>query len=368
MNDGALAKLPLERQAIVRANVRELLDRSMAFQQMPDPERRKLARGLVDVVAYLSDPNPGQTGAGVQGLSEGLAQQQKEKTGAEKVQDRLAKKSDIVQKDFKAAAGREGADIYKQAVNAINFPAFVAGLIDGVFNSIVTASIKQMQAYGKLLEQVVKSVDEFAKDNFTLNQGRDWLTERFPSSLKIETSGGTPRLQATDSGDENELSDVRQSLGIKDKLDLDDEGAETKLAQRAQLEMAKLRQKQLATMVLMGINRIVVTDGAINAKVVIDVQTSDRAKRTATASMYDDNTVNRQHGDGGGWFSTSYDDTQETHKTVVSSATSDDSESKAELKAKLTGDVKVNFKSETFPLEKLASQTQIDSLNQRAEK
>jgi hypothetical protein len=364
----ALERLEGPKQNVVRAHVRSLLARSEAFQALAADDQRKLARQLVDVVAYLADPVAGNALGLDPALAEGLDSQQQKKTGAEKVQDRLAKKPDLVQKDFKATAGREGADIYREAVNAIDFPKFVAGLIDGVFNSIVTASIRQMDAYGKLLDQVVKSVDDFAKDNFTLNQGRDWLIGRFPSSLKLDTTSGSPRVTATDAGEEGKLADVKQALGVKEDIDLDDEAMETKLAQMAQLQMAKLRQKQLATMVLLGINRIVVTDGAINAKVVIDVQTKDSAKRTATASMHDDNSVERQHGGGGGWFSDSYDDTQESHKTVVSSATSDESESKAELKAKLTGEVRVNFKSETFPLDKLASQTQIDSVSQRAEK
>jgi hypothetical protein len=367
---GALERLDRDRQAVVRGQVRELLGKSEAFQNLAPDDQKRLARSLVDVVAYMADPGAGQAmAAGQAAAVEALAgQQQKAKTGAEKVQDRLAKKPDLVQKDFKATSAREGGAIYKEAANAVNFPAFVAGLIDGVFNSIVTASIRQMEAYGKLLDQVVKSVDDFAKDNFTPNQGRDYLVQRFPSSLKLEHSDGSARVVPTDSGEDSELADVRQALGIKEKIDLSDEGAEIQLAQRAQLEMAKLRQKQLSTMVLMGINRIVVTDGAINAKVMIDVQTTDRAKRGATAAMNDDNNVTREHGSGGGWFSSDYDDTQEAHRTVVSSATTDESESKAELKAKLSGDVRVNFKTETFPLEKLASQTQLDSLNQRAEK
>jgi hypothetical protein len=360
----ALSRLHPDQQSVVRKNVRELLERSEAFRELGPEQQRLTAKALVDTVAFLADPT---TGKGA--LEEALAEAQAEsKTGAEKVQARLAKKPEAVQKDFKAAAGREAASIYKDAVNAIDFPDFVSGLIDGVFNSIVTASIRQMEAYGKLLEQVVKSVDEFAKDNFTLNQGRDWLVDRFPASLRVENGGDSPRLAATDSGEESGLADVRKALGIEGQVELDDEAAEIRLAQMAQLEMARLRQKQLATMVLLGINRIIVTDGEINAKVVIDVQSLDRAKRTDRAALHDDQRTQRMHGSGGGWFSDGYDRTTENHRTVVTASSTDDSESKTELKAKLTGAVRVNFKSETFPLASLASQGQIESLNERAQK
>jgi len=36
-------------------------------------------------------------------------------------------------------------------VKAVNFPQFVADLIHGTFDAIVTASIKQMDAYSELL-------------------------------------------------------------------------------------------------------------------------------------------------------------------------------------------------------------------------
>jgi hypothetical protein len=49
--------------------------------------------------------------------------------------------------------------------------------------------------------------------------------------------------------------------------------------------MAKAPQKTLASMVMLGINRIVVTDGRINAKVVFDMRAEDKAKRQYTASM-----------------------------------------------------------------------------------
>ena len=40
--------------------------------------------------------------------------------------------------------------------------------------------------------------------------------------------------------------------------------------------MARSRQQMLASMVMLGINRIVVTDGLINAKVVFDMRATDQ--------------------------------------------------------------------------------------------
>lgn len=247
-------------------------------------------------------------------------------------------------------------------MDAVDFPEFVSGLITGVFDSIVNASIRQMDAYSKLLESVVKSVNEFATDNFTLNQGRDWLTDRFPQHLTTNVEMGQPRLGLTEYAEENGTEEIQQALGMEGSIDLDSEESEQALAQRGQLEMARLRQKQLATMVLLGINRVVVTDGLINAKVMVDVKTQDKAHRERRASDYDSKSSYTRRSSGG-WFSDDVNSGSNA-RTIISSAVSETSDSKIDTKAKLSGEVRVNFKSETFPLEKMASQTQIDSVNQ----
>jgi hypothetical protein len=77
---------------------------------------------------------------------------------------------------------------------AVDFPAFVAGLIDGVFQAIVRASIQQMDAYGDLLAGVARSADQFRKDNVSADRARDWL-----STIYAELSDGTD-----DSDDEDD--------------------------------------------------------------------------------------------------------------------------------------------------------------------
>ena len=51
------------------------------------------------------------------------------------------------------------AKIASALVAGVDFPGFVAELIDGVFGAIVNASIQQMDAYAKLLADVAKSLD-----------------------------------------------------------------------------------------------------------------------------------------------------------------------------------------------------------------
>jgi hypothetical protein len=367
-----------EQQDEVRSQVRALLERTEAFREVPPETRRSIAQGLVDVVAFLADPAAGQpelAGAASNGsapVAEGAALAEP-LNAAQKTGDRLAAKQDLVGKDFKAGGMEAGTKAFKELVDSVDFPKFVSGLIEGVFTSIVDSSIRQMQAYGKLLEGVVKSVEQYASDHISQNQARDYLGDRFPDTFSVDTGGGKPRLRLRSGLDDEEksLENVRTALGIKEAFDVDDDEGEAKLLRQAQLEMAKLRQQQLATMVLLGINRIVVTDGLINAKVVFDVKANDSANRRARASMYDtqESSGSSSSSGGGGWFSDDHSSSgSSAHKTVVTSSVDDTSESKAQLKANLTGEVRVNFKSETFPLEKMASQVQIASVNERAQR
>jgi hypothetical protein len=54
------------------------------------------------------------------------------------------------------------------------------------------------------------------------------------------------------------------------------------------------------------------------------------------------------------------------HVATVESSVDDTSESKAQIKANLTGEVRVNFKSDYFPMEKLASPQMISAIQGNA--
>jgi hypothetical protein len=65
-------------------------------------------------------------------------------------------------------------------IEAVDFPGFVGGLVQGVFQAIVDASIAQMEAYADLVAGVATSVDEFARENVPGEQARASLLERHP--------------------------------------------------------------------------------------------------------------------------------------------------------------------------------------------
>ncbi|KRA16484.1 MULTISPECIES: hypothetical protein [unclassified Lysobacter] len=364
----------------VRPQVRRLLESSPGFRELPVAEQQELARNMVRVASYMTNPD----GLAKQELTPGqgiLAKSQGSEDGltralAGEVDQAKGKASDKIGtfagSDFKAGSVEQGADNFKKYIGSVDFPAFVGGLIQNVFQAIVNASIQQMNAYGELLKSVAQTVDQFAADNISLNNARDWLVDRFPGDLGIDASdseGGGPRLtNINQEDDQAALARINAELQIAQPItDISDADQEARLTQAARLQMARSRQQLLSSMVILGINRIVVTDGAINAKVVFDFRASDEASRSAGASLYDSqSSMNRNRSAAGvhfGWGAAgSVNENVQRHMTTVSSSVSEDSESKQDMKAKLTGEVRVNFKSDYFPMEKLASPAMIAAI------
>ncbi|MCP4289819.1 MAG: hypothetical protein GY792_36270, partial [Gammaproteobacteria bacterium] len=171
------------------------------------------------------------------------------------------------------------------------------------------------------------------------------------------------RLEARGDDPEVRLAEISREMNVNPPItDLSDADAELRLVTGARLEMARSRQTLLSSMVMLGINRIVVTDGSIRAKVIFDMRSSDTAKRGYKASMYDKEAQRYKESvkaEYGSWYtpynaSASFEGEQE-HVATVGSAVDETSESKAEAKSRLSGEVRVNFKSDYLPMEKMAT-------------
>jgi hypothetical protein len=356
-----------DKLAQVRSEVRSILESTPAFRAMSAPDQKALANSMVRVGSYLAnDPH-----ALAAALEQPKGQQQPAEEKKDPVGDigmRLAEKPGQVGKDFKAGAVREGVEQFGEMVKKVDFPNFVSGLVNGVFNAVVKASMDQMKAYGELLAACAKTVDDFARDNVSDGAARDHIASRFPSAVMVDTSGSRSRLRARPGAETGELERAFPNTSI----DLDDDDAEAALLQETKLQMARERQQLMATMVLLGINRIVVTNGQINAKVVFDMRADDKAARAAKASLHDERQESEIHAEHNlsvmPWgISANVDASSQSHMATVESAIEDTSESKAEVKAQLTGEVQLKFKSETFPLEKMVSAGGLALLNARSE-
>ena len=385
-----------------RVAVRDLLERSDAFKALPPDKRVALAQGLVQIGSYLAEPD------GVRVAPQHLSPAVRALAGDD---SGTPLKGEKVQKFGQAV--RTGVEQGVALIKGVNFPAFVSGLIDGVFHSIVTSSIEQMEAYGKLVADVSKSLNQFRDDNTTQNQGRDHLIEQFPDMFQLSTPGdgfsdfggdgkpAEPRVVLKDGVDESKaVGRLNSSLPLDKPLTgLDDDLVEALLVPAARTQLATGRQQLLATMVMMGINRIVVTDGKISAKVMYDFQAKDNRRYKYSAAKFDhekDASGNLQltrnlegtydnKSEGGSYSSSSDKDSrsedrrdasyyskgdykyseQPVIKMMSTSQLQDDSS--LQTKASLMGAVEVNFKSDYLPLEKMATPENIAAIQMNAQ-
>jgi hypothetical protein len=235
---------------MVRPQVRELLSSSPGFRALPADRRRQVANDTVRVASYMTDPN---------GL---LSQEFRKPLLAGVVHAGVGKKRIDLRKVAPDTI-RLGPGSMDALVAALDFPSFVADLIQGVFGAIVNASRRQMEAYAGLIANVAKSVDEFADDNITDQSARDELVSEFPDAVCL-TGTAAQRLKLHAGAGSPALAALAAAIGLREpvaKPQLASEVARVVAASRRRL--ARNRQQLLATMVLMGINRIVITSGSI---------------------------------------------------------------------------------------------------------
>lgn len=355
-----------------RAKVRELLGDSEAFNSLPPEERKAIAQDMVRVGSYMADPDgilSKESSAPLAG-----AQSRPSRGGVRDAANRASDNHGFAGEDFEGGAIREGTEQFGELIGKVDFSSFVGGLIENVFQAIVTSSIEQMRAYAEMLKSISQTVDDFARENITENNARDWLVETYPDTFDISTSGddfggfgdtgsssAQPRLNTIGDEPEVQLASISQDLGLEKPVsDISDAETEAALVRAARLSMARSRMQLLSRMVLLGINRIVVTDGSIKAKVVFGMRASDIARRRSNASLYDRQKSSNTNISGGGFGffgfgGGSINANKQAHVTTVQSSLDESSTSLAEVKAQLSGDVRVNFKSDYLAVEKLAT-------------
>src|SRR5260370_35127511 len=133
-----------------RQAVKNLLLRSPAFSKLPAATQQKIAQDTAEIAGYLAQPEgiPGNKLPSAATLADGDPNQ----THAN-YQENL-QQVNKVGSGFKAQAAREGAQVAGVLLKQVNFPTFVASLLEGVVHAIVHSSIEQSEAYWKLVASV----------------------------------------------------------------------------------------------------------------------------------------------------------------------------------------------------------------------
>ena len=125
----------------------------------------------------------------------------------------------------------------------------------------------------------------------------------------------------------------------------------------ARRKLARGRQQMLSTMVMMGINRIVVTSGRICAKMGFHIDAHDhaigarrRASSTRRTSTHRDRLVRLRRR------------RRPSTRSPTSRSTKKDSSDAINVTTDLTGEVDLRFKSDYLPLERMATPQMIGAI------
>jgi hypothetical protein len=344
----------------VRQTIRNLLSASTQFHDLDPATRKDIAQGLVRISSMALALAEEEQGARLpEATRPGLALAQN--AGSE----------------FSGVAAQRVADTTRQILNAVSFPRFVTELITGVFKALVDSNQQQMQAYVELIRNVAASTEGFADANVGVQGARQWLVDTFPGSFVIEG-------EVDDFGDDSQPltreeqaeRDASTRLRLKPNATMPSEGAlRTSLGLQAQdtlpggdpenlvglarTALARGRQQMLATMVMLGMQRIVIESGRLHASMRFHIDTSSAAADDRGSSFDLRNEIEAAGSFGfGPWGASAkvkntigYVSTQRTQTTEQMNTDLD-----------LNSSVELIFKTDYLPLDRLAGKGQADRI------
>jgi hypothetical protein len=269
-----------------------------------------------------------------------------------------------------------GVNAAKQVQN-LGFVEFTTGLINGTFDAIIAATMKQMDAYAKLVADLSKTLAQFQAENVSDAQVNAHLAERYPDGQGGTVVRGdytfadTPATDTADAKTANQKYQeviealIAETATLKppaklltraaDSLNVD--AADTSAKKFSGEQVAVVRtamgaalatsmMEHLRAMAREGMARIVITSGEILSKLTFDVTATDiQTRQEAEYSRM--NAGAYIHGRAGFLFGrVSAGAYWNTMKVRTVNESSFDS---VTMSAEIIGQVRINFKTETFP-------------------
>ncbi|MEV6598583.1 hypothetical protein AB0M36_17155 [Actinoplanes sp. NPDC051346] len=229
---------------------------------------------------------------------------------------------------------------FTELVESVDFPQFVADLLKAVFDANLKVMKQQTDSYIKLMKEATKSTADFIKkvgDEESFARLAESRGDQYNVITEKNPDGSTKLALTNPEGEKADVDDAQVKMHILE----------------AKINMAKEHRAALREVLLMGVTRLVVNKGLIEAGVEFSV----KATRASGASHQDQNinVANVETGFGGGLGglfggpsgSISVQNTNIQVNTSDKKATDD-------LSATLKGLVKIEFKTDYFKLDNFA--------------
>ena len=305
---------------IARERARMVLQQSAAFKAMPIEDQRSVYRMLVE---ENIDRERGRRG--LRPLARPFATDSGKEMGY---------------KGYDPAFGGD-TQAFTELVESVDFPKFVADLLRAVFDANLKVMKTQTDAYIKLMKEATKSSADFikkVKDDDTFARLAESRSDQY-NVITEKAADGSSKLSLTNpQGDKVDTEDAVVKGHIID----------------AKVKMAQEHRAALREVLLMGVTRLVVRKGEIEAGVEFSV----KATRASTA-RHEDQNINVTNVEmsydsplslfgGGPSGSMSMQNTNIQVNTSEKKATDD-------LSATLKGKVKIEFATDYFKLDNFAT-------------
>jgi hypothetical protein len=318
MDDGVtLIPSDAEFKDRAREMARGVLRPSAAFQSMPLADQQSIYLSLVQ--EYIDD----------QREKHGLARSMATDSGR-----------DMGYKGYDPGFGGDTA-AFNDLVESVDFPKFVADLLKAVFDANLSVMKTQTDSYIKLMKEATKSTADFikkVKDEESFARLAESRSDKYNVTTEKASDGSTKLALTNPQGE---------------KVDHDDAEVKRDILE-AKINMAKEHRAALREVLLMGVTRLVVNKGTIEAAVDFSVKASRESK-----AHHDDQNINVVG------VETSYDSplgglfggpsgSMSVSNTNIQVNTSD-KKATDDLSATLHGKINIEFKTDYFKLDNFAT-------------
>jgi hypothetical protein len=224
---------------------------------------------------------------------------------------------------------------FKELVDSVDFPKFVADLLKAVFDANLKVMKQQTDSYIKLMKEATKSTADFikkVKDDDTFARLAESRGDKYNVVTEKSPDGGSKLALTTPEGDKHDLEDDEVKRHILE----------------AKINMAKEHRAALREVLLMGVTRLVVHKGTVEAAVEFSVKANRESK-----AHHDDQNINvvSLNAEMDGLFYSASLDVQNTNIQVNTS----DKKATDDLSATLKGKVNIEFKTDYFKLDNFAN-------------
>ena len=311
-------ELQLKEEA--RAKARQVLAQSNSFKGMPIEEQRALYQDVVQ-----SEYNSLLDRYGLSKASFLPGQQQR------------VLNQDVTDFDYDKGFD-DGIEGFDRLVDTVDFPQFVGDLLKSVFDANMDVMRAQTDDFIRLMKEATKSVSDF------VNEVDDaaafgYLAESEPKKYSLRRKR------------DGKKSELELAAPDGEPMDMDDNEVKAKIME-AKIAMAQEHRAIIREILLMGVTRLTVEKGKVKASVLFDFSADRTVDRTV------DDTREKQWSGGGsgglnlGFFRIGGGGRKSGSRVTVSSA---NSVANDEIKAKLSGEVEINFKTDYFKLDNFAN-------------